>query len=317
VNLSAAQRVIDTHVHVWEHESSWMGWLKDRPDHWDVVRRDFTWNELRDELDQAGVAELILMQACTTPEETRMLLAIADRQPSILGVVGWATLKSVGATERDLASFAGPGVEKLVGIRNNHGWTPDGDVIATPEALDSCRLLAERGLTLDLHFSDYQDLPLAAKLAEQVPAGTYIIDHLGRPALDMPEAFAPWAAAMTVLSKLPNIYVKYSGWATFVRRTRAADVQRYIDFALEAFGAERIMFASNWPVALVAGSYRDTYAATLETISHLSPTDLGMVLHGTAARCYLKPWPGRSRNASARGFAAAGGGIGSDRASAA
>lgn len=288
MNLPASSRIIDTHVHVWDYRSPWMAWLEGRPPHWDIIRRDFAWSDLRGALDQAGVAELILVQACTTPEETRMLLALAAHQPSVRGVVGWATLQSAEATERDLSSLNGPGANKLVGVRNNHDWVPDGDIISRSQALDSCRLIAERGLTLDLHFPDYRTLTLAAQLAEKVPAGRYIIDHLGKPALDVPEAFAPWAASMTILSEFPEVYVKYSGWATFMRRTRAADVQRYVDFALERFGPDRIMFASNWPVALVAGTYHDTFAATLEAISHLSGADLDMILRGTAERCYLE-----------------------------
>lgn len=284
------RRVIDAHIHIWTYDSPWMTWLKDRPPHWDIVRRDFTWSDLRSELEKAGVAEVILMQACTTPEETRMLLGVAHRESSVRGVVGWTTLKAPEATAQDLASFVLPGIEKLVGIRNSHGWAPDGDIIASQAALESCRLLAERRLTLDLHFPDYTTLHLAAKLAEAIPQGRYVINHLGKPTLDAPEAFAPWAEAMSVLSGFPNVYVKYSGWATFVRRTQAADVQRYIDFALHKFGPRRIMFACNWPVALVAGSYQDTFLATLQAISHLSASDLDSIFYGTATHCYLEPW---------------------------
>jgi L-fuconolactonase len=287
LRIPSSLRVIDTHVHVWNIRSPWMAWLKDRPEHWDVVRRDFTWEDLRGELDRARVAELILVQACPTPAETRWLLQVADSRPSILGVVGWASLKSGHATEVDLASIDGPGQEKLLGIRNNHGWAPDGDVLGTPDALDSCRLLAARGLPLDLHFRDYRDLPIAIKLVENVPDGRYVIDHLGKPVLEVADAFAPWAESISILSECPNVFLKCSGWATFVRRTVASDVQRYVDFALDKFGPERLMFGSNWPVALVAGGYAQTYQATLETISGLPESALRAVLRETATRCYL------------------------------
>lgn len=280
--------VIDTHVHVWDYRARWMGWLADRPKHWDIVRRDFLWEDLERELDRAKVAELILVQACTDPEETREILKIASRHERILGVVGWTTLQSARATEEHLASFDGPGAGKLVGIRNNHRWTPDGDVLATAGALASCRLLAERRLPLDIHVPDYRDLPVVVRLLQKVPEGTYVIDHLGKPALDVAEAFTPWAESMSLLSTFPNVFVKYSGWATFVRRTHAADVRPYIDVVLERFGPDRIMFGSNWPVALVAGDYASTYHATLEAIGHLSQRDLQRILRGTALRCYLQ-----------------------------
>ncbi|WP_375393042.1 amidohydrolase family protein [uncultured Sphingomonas sp.] len=275
--------MIDTHVHLWRYASPWMAWLADRPPSWDIIRRDFAWADLRRELDAAHVAEVILMQACTTPEETVMLLEIAEQQPSVLGVVGWATLRSPAATERQLEDFDG----KLVGLRNNHLWAPDGDIIGREQCLASVRLLSARGLPLDLHFPDYTSLPLALRLVEQVPDVRLVIDHLGKPDLGKPATFASWSEAIAPLSRHPDVFLKYSGWATFTGRTEPSDVQRYIDRAIELFGTERIIFASNWPVALVAGSYRDTYDATLSTLAGLSAVDLDNIMYGSARRCYL------------------------------
>lgn len=289
--LSPDLRVIDTHVHVWKIDSPWMKWIDDRPEHWDIVRRDFAWETLRGELDANGIAELILVQACPVPAETRMLLELAARQPTVRGVVGWATLTSAQATEADLASFDDVGAAKLVGIRNNHRWAPDGDVIATSQAIDSCRLLAARGLPLDLHVPDYRDLPVVLRLIERVPDGVYVIDHLGKPLLDAPATFDAWAASMSALAQHPNVYVKYSGWATFVRRTLASDVRRHVELVLERFGPARIMFGSNWPVALLGGDYRHTYRATIEALGDLPAADLQNIFRGTAERCYLTRQP--------------------------
>lgn len=279
--------IIDTHVHVWDYAAPWMKWLEDRPSNWDVVRRDFTWRDLSRELDASGVAELILVQACTDPRETHELLRLAAKHARIRGVVGWVTLNSPKETEAQLSSFEEVGSSKLVGIRNNHRWTPDGDLLATSRALDSCRLLAERHLPLDVHVPDFRDLSVVARLAQQAPEGVYVVDHLGKPALGAPETFAAWAESMSLLGTFPNVFVKFSGWATFVGRTQAADVQPYIDLVLERFGPERVMFGSNWPVALVAGSYASTFRASLETLERLSRSDLEQVLRGSAERCYL------------------------------
>jgi L-fuconolactonase len=264
-----------------------MSWLADRPASWRPVRRDFGWPELRAELDGAGVDELILVQAGMTPLETQQLLRLAAEQPTVAGVVGWTTLTSPEATARDLASFRGPGADKLVGIRNNHGWEPDRDVLATPAALDACRVLIDRGLPLDLHFADDRQLPLAVRLAEQLPELTCVIDHLGKPRLGDPAAFASWIISMKQLSDLPNVYVKYSGWATFMHRTHAGDVQPYIEAVLDLFGPGRVMYGGNWPVALVSGSYQDTYRATIDAIAGLPADDLADILHRTATTCYL------------------------------
>lgn len=283
------ESIIDTHVHIWDAAAPWMGWLNSRPANWDVVRRDFTWDDLTAELDKAGVAEIVLVQACTDPRETKLLLEVAHSQPRVRGVVGWVSLTSWQTTEADLRFLDGLGRDKLVGVRNHHGWPPDGAVLATPAALESVQLVAEHGLSLDVLVSGQADLPMMLAWCDRVPHGRYVIDHLGRPDFSSPAAFQPWADAMVALSRYPNVFIKYSGWATFMGRPRAADVQRHIDFVLETFGAERVMFASNWPVALVAGSYADTFRETLAAIGDLAPAARAQVMHGTAERCYLDP----------------------------
>ncbi|MEO3781176.1 amidohydrolase family protein [Micromonospora sp. B11E3] len=295
--MTTPARVIDTHLHVWRTDAPWMSWLGDRPSWWEPVRRDFSFAELREELDQAGVAELILVQAGTNVLETRQLLALAATEPSVRGVVGWATLTSPAATARDLDSFTGiPGADRLVGIRNNHHWPPDGDVLADPRVIDSCRVVSDRGLPLDLHFKDDRELPLAVAIAERLPELTIVIDHLGKPRLGDQSAFTTWAASMRRLAVLPNVYVKYSGWATFVRRTLATDIQPYIDLVLDAFGSHRVMYGGNWPVALVAGNYRDTYRATLDAVAGRPDSDIENVLYRTAAACYRLPQPSPVRS---------------------
>jgi L-fuconolactonase len=291
-------RAIDTHVHIWDVGAPWMRWLEDRPATWDVVRRNFTWLQLCAELDHTGIAEVILVQACTDPRETKLLLELAHREPRIRGVIGWASLRSREATDADLTSLEGIGIEKLVGVRNHHRWAPDADILATPAALASVRRVAELGLSLDVLLHGQADLPMILKLCEDVPEGRYIIDHLGRPTLGSADAFAPWSASMAELSRFPNVYIKYSGWATLMEYPKAADVKRHIDFILETFGSERIMFASNWPVALVAGSYQETYEATLEAIQGLSRPDLENLMRGTAKRCYFDPIEALSRKAN-------------------
>ena len=284
----APTRVIDTHLHVWQVDAPWMSWLNDRPDSWQVTRRDFPWTELRTELDHAGVDELVLVQAGMATEETLQLLALAQTQPRVLGVVGWATMRSPQALSRDLDALDSAGSTKLVGIRTNQGWAPDGDILTAPGVTDSCRVLAERGLPLDVHVQDCTQLPLAIALIDRVPDGRYVIDHLGKPLLSQPDAFEDWARSMTTLSQHRNVYVKLSGWSTFVNRVRASDVRPYADLVLDTFGADRVMYGGNWPVALVGGTYQQTYRATLEAIAHRPAEQLEDVFHRSAAACYLQ-----------------------------
>ena len=290
--------VLDTHVHIWRFDAPWMSWLRDRPDSWNVIRRDVSWSELRRELDDAGVRDLILVQASPDCAESRIYLELAATEPAILGVVGWVSLRSIHATREDLNQLAGPSFGKLVGVRNNHGWAPDGDIIARAAVLDSCRLLAERGLVLDLHFGDQRELPLALTLADAVPELTLVIDHLGKPLIRERALFDDWKRCITELAKRPNVYMKYSGWATFLGGARAEDVRDHATYALRAFGAERLMFGSNWPVALVADSYAATYHATLSALPELSDAEWRNLLRETALKCYrVKPIAGRKVDA--------------------
>lgn len=287
--------VIDTHLHVWDTSDPWMAWLSQRPSTWDVVRQNFTWEQLRHELDRAGVPRLILVQAGTSVAETRSLLRLAAEQDSVVGVVGWVTLSSAAATAADLARLATTGHDLLVGVRSLHRWAPDGDVLATLGVVDSCRVLAERNLPLDLFFTTHADLPIAISLAERLPSLPLVIDHLGRPPIGVIGAFDSWAASMTALSEFPHVYVKYSGWATDIRRVLASDVRPYLEFTLARFGSSRVMYGGNWPVALVAGDYRQTYEATLRALAGAAPEDLANILSGTATRCYLTSDNGASR----------------------
>ena len=289
------RRVIDTHVHVWTYASPWMAWIKDRPPTWDVIRRDIPWRELRAELDAAGVAEAILVQACPAADETLMLLDLAQREPSVVGVVGWVDLSSAPSTERQLAAFDAAGSAKLVGIRASNGWLPDTELLSNPAIVDTCALVAQRGLAIDVFVRDHAELPLVAAIARRVPSGRYIVDHLGRPPLDRPNAFRSWADEIDTLSELPNVAVKYSGWATFAGRAVAADVRPYVDHVLKRFGSGRVLYASNWPVAAVAADYATTYEATLSAIDDVGEGELDDIMYATAARWYLGASPGRDQ----------------------
>lgn len=279
--------VIDTHLHIWDTTAPWMAWLPQRPAAWDVVRRNFSWQELRGVLDGAGVPRLVLVQAGTSVDETRSLLRFAADQDSVVGVVGWVTLSSGAATEADLGRLETTGHEKLVGVRSLHRWEPDGDILGSRKVLESCSVLADRGLPLDLFFNTCGDLPLAISLAEGIPSLPLVIDHLGRPPIGSAGAWDSWASSMATLSEFPQVHVKYSGWATDIGRVKADDVRPYIDFVLEKFGSSRVMYGGNWPVSLVAGGYQQTYEASLRALDGLAPADLANVLAETATRYYL------------------------------
>jgi L-fuconolactonase len=264
-------------------DKPWMGWIENRPAKWDLIRRDIEWSELRRELDGSGVAEVMLMQAAMDPDETLVMLELARSQPSIVGVVGWVSLSSAEATAATLDRLGGG--KELVGIRSLHGWPPDGKILPGPQALEACAVLAERGLTLDL-FLTPDVLDVGAAVVDAVPQGTYVINHLGLPPIGDSAGSRTWADSMSTLAERPNVFVKYSGWQTHLERSSAADVRPYVEHVLDEFGAGRVLFASNWPVSLVADDYATTYQATLEAVESLSEAERNEVFRGSAVRCY-------------------------------
>ena len=276
-------RVIDTHAHVWSLDSPWMFWLPKEPFFVPKILHDYPFGQLISEMDASGVESVVLMQAGCDVAETRWFLELAasDR---VCGVVGWGTLTDPRETARQLDSLdANP---KLVGIRHNSGWVPDGEVLLEGRADESARALAERGLVLDVHMPDYRTLGPVFDFIARVPELTVMVNHLGKPDLTDPDSFAVWATGTARLATLPNAVIKYSGWSTRIEFPDPKRLQPYAEHLLEHFGDERLVFASNWPVALMSGSYHDVLQASIAALPGLDPVAAERIFAGNAERVY-------------------------------
>jgi L-fuconolactonase len=275
-------QAVDAHAHIWRAEDTWLDWLDDA--FFDPVRRDFSLAELTERMDSVGIQDVILVHAATDVRESVGLLSTAATAARVAGVVGWVSLASGSATQRGLDQL-GPS-SRLVGVRHLDGWAPDGRVIAQRRARESVSLLAERGLILDVQMRDGEIVPEICFLASSVPGLRVVIDHMGQPALTDPGAFAAWANKMAPLAELPNISVKFSGWATRLPRPDPDFVRKYTAYLIDHFTDERIIFASNWPVALLGASYQDTYSASIEALGEIGDTSTERILSGNARRIY-------------------------------
>lgn len=268
--------IVDAHHHLWDLSAGYP-WLEDpslKP-----IRRTFTPEDLRAELLAAGVSHTVLVEAgrCD-PSEVDEFLAIAERTPEIAGVVGWC----------DLADPRLPGSPLLVGARDQIQASPDPDYFARPAILAGLRRIAEMGLAYDLVVRSDQ-LRGAEHAAGAVPELTFVLDHLGKPSIrDGVAALPAWRESLAALAAHPNVYAKLSGlvteanWATW----RPADLQPFVDTAVELFGARRLMFGSDWPVCLLAGSYTDVLAALRDCVESLGPFEQADIFSGTALRAY-------------------------------
>ena len=224
--------------------------------------------------------------AVTVPGETPELLALAAGSDLIAGVVGWADLTAPDIADRIAALAELPGGAKLVGLRHQVQGEPDPDWLTRPDVLRGLAVAARAGLVYDLVITSGQ-LAASARAAAAVPDLLFVLDHLGKPPIAAGRT-EPWAEDLRGLAALPNTSAKLSGLVTEAdwRRWQVADLRPYADAALDAFGPDRLMFGSDWPVCTLAASYPDVLAAARTLTEQLSPAEREAVFSGTATAAY-------------------------------
>jgi L-fuconolactonase len=274
--------VIDAHQHVWDLAVRDQPWLAGRD--MAPIRRTFTLDDLRPGARAAGVGATVLVQTVTVAAETPELLALAGADPLVAGVVGWTDLTSPAVAD-ELARLAdGPGGGRLAGIRHQVQSEPDPDWLRRPDVIRGLRAVAAAGLCYDLVVLPHQ-LPAATYAAAAVPGLTLILDHAGKPQAG--GDLGPWAAAVRDLAARPNTACKLSGLVT--EAPPGAGPEQFApvaDVVLSAFGADRVMFGSDWPVCLLAGDYAGVMALARSLTAGLSAAERAAVFGATAARAY-------------------------------
>lgn len=279
-------RTVDTHAHVWRLADGLHPWLADPS--WSSIHHDYTEETLQATLADAGVDTVVLVQAATDCAETQQLLRIADRSPWIAGVVGWVSLSDADATRRQLDSLSE--TSKLVGVRHMGGWQPDGDLLLEGRASEGARVLQDRGLVLDVHLPEVGHIPSVAVLARQLPELSIVLNHLGKPPWLAPAGDPvreAWFGALTDLADCPNVHIKFSGWTTPRRSlVESSQVEPYLQHVMTGFGAERVLFGSNWPVTLVSCDYATVWRESVKALAPYPDEVRAAVLGANAIRIY-------------------------------
>jgi L-fuconolactonase len=241
---------IDAHQHFWKYDPVRDAWITDALQ---VLKRDFLPQELVTELDNNGIDASIAVQADQSETETLFLLDLAERSKRIAGVVGWIDLASPQVEDRlrFFSQFA-----KLCGFRHIAQAEPDDRFLVRSDFVRGISRLREFGFTYDILVYPKQ-LPAAIELVSKFPEQRFVVDHLAKPEVKAGGS-ASWATDIRSIAANPNVYCKLSGLVTEAdwRRWKPADFESYLDVVFEAFGPERLMFGSDWPVCLLAGSYR-------------------------------------------------------------
>ena len=240
---------IDAHQHYWTYNAEEYGWIDGTMA---ALRRDFLPEDLSPELTRNGFDGTVVVQVRQTLEETRWLLELADRTPTIVGVVGWVDLCS-SEYRSQLEVFSRH--PKLVGIRHIVQSEPDDRFLLREDFSRGIRLLEEFDLAYDVLIYT-RHLPVAAEFVERFPRQRFVLDHLAKPPIQAREIDA-WAEGIGRLAAFPNVFCKLSGLVTEADWVgwKPEDIHPYLDVAFEAFGSSRLMIGSDWPVCLVASQY--------------------------------------------------------------
>ncbi|WP_320773007.1 amidohydrolase family protein [Streptomyces sp. CRN 30] len=275
---------VDAHHHVWDlsvRDQDWITGPALAP-----LRRDFGVADLEPLARAAGVERTVLVQTVTVPEETPELLALAAEHELIGAVVGWTDLTSPGVTDELDRLRALPGGRYLRGVRHQVQGEPDPRWLLRDDVLEGLAAVAAAGLVYDLVVLDHQ-LPACREAAAAVPGLTFVLDHLGKPPVASGR-LEPWASSVRDLAALPNTVCKLSGLVTEADRDTwsAAELRPYADTVLDAFGPDRLMFGSDWPVCTLAAPYGRVVDVTTELVAELDAHERARVLGGTAARVY-------------------------------
>lgn len=274
-------RRVDAHHHLWQTSVRRHGWLDGEDTA--AIRRDYTVADLR--AAAPGIDATVLVQVLPDLNESIEFLATAAGEPLIAGVVGWLDL--TGSPARDIERLrSAPGGELLAGIRHLVQAEPDPRWLEREDVLAGLAAVRDAGLVYDLLVVPHQ-FPAAITAVRALPDLTFVLDHLGKPPVAAGE-LEPWATGLATLAREPNVVAKLSGLVTEADRQHwtPADLRPYAETALEAFGPDRLMLGSDWPVCLLAGTYAEVMDAADSLLDGLTPAERDAVRGGTATRVY-------------------------------
>ena len=279
--------VVDAHHHLWDLSVRPQPFLDSHPA-LAPLRRTFALTDLAPLAASAGVTATVAVQTVTDPAETHELLELAAAGTLVGAVVGWTDLTAAGVTDAIAALRARPGGQHLAGIRHPLLTEPDPDWLSRSDVRRGLTALGTAGLSFDLVLPPSL-LPAAVTAAAAVPGVTFVLDHLGNVAVT-PRPDGAWVAAFTAFARLPNTVCKLSGIlaeaGTSGGEPDVSGLRQYFNLALRCFGADRLMFGSDWPVSTLGASYSQVVGAATALTGQLSAAERQAILASTARRVY-------------------------------
>ena len=272
--------VVDAHLHVWDLARSEYAWLT--PD-LGPLHATFTPDQAGAELEAAGIASAVLVQAEDSERDTDLMLEAAGRHPWVAGVVGWVQLDDPAAAERQLERRQDD--PRFRGVRHLVHDDPRDDFLRLPSVRRSLRLLAERGIPFDVPDAWPRHLAATADLAAAHGDLRIVVDHLGKPPFGGAD-WDRWQATLRAVAAHPNTTAKVSGLQVPGRPFTVAEVRPAWELALELFGPDRLMWGSDWPLTVLVGGYAHAWEVMSSLVAELSPDEQARLLSGTATSVY-------------------------------
>jgi L-fuconolactonase len=271
---------IDSHQHFWKFDPVRDAWIDETMQ---VLRRDYLPGDLRPILNDNNMDGCVAVQADQSENETHYLLNLAAKNNWICAVVGWVDLQAKNIEER-LSYFSK--FDKLKGFRYIVQTEPDDNFMLGHAFQRGIGFLKQFNFSHDILIFPRQ-LPAAIRLAQNHPQQTFILDHIAKP-LIKDHKMEPWAAGIKKLSENPNVYCKVSGVITEAdhQMWTKEEIFPYLDVVFNSFRTDRLMFGSDWPVCLLAGSYPQVIGLIREYSKNFSKEDKEKLFGGNAANAY-------------------------------
>jgi len=275
---------IDSHNHFWKFDPIRDSWIEDSMQ---VLRRDFLPKDLQPILHENNIDGTVAVQADQSESETNFLLDLAESNHFIRGVVGWVDFKA-DDIEQKLSAFASN--NKLRGFRHIAQAETDDGFLVGNDFLNGLKYLKTYDYTYDILIYPRQ-LKAAIELAYELPDQKLVLDHIAKPLIKT-GIMDPWASQMKELGSSKNVYCKISGIITEADHQdwNAEEIKPYLDVVFDAFSSDRIMFGSDWPVCLLAGSYAQVVQLIEDYVGKFDPSVIERIFGGNAIKFYKLEW---------------------------
>ena len=269
---------IDAHHHLWRYDPEAFGWIEAGS----AIAHDFSTADLEMAMATAEVDGAIAVQARQSVEETDFLVTAAAECDRIVGVVGWVDLRAPDIEGR-LDAQANP---LIVGYRHVVQDEPDPDFLLADDFVNGARAVVGRSLTYDL-LVNHAQLPTVPTFLDKTGPGRFVLDHGAKPDI-AGGGWRPWADDIASVASHPDVWCKISGFVTEADHAhwKPADIEPYLVHILECFGPERLIWGSDWPVCLQAGSYCAVYDLMADFVARHCPAFASAIFGGNAVRAY-------------------------------